>query len=191
MRPRDEQKQSRIYESAINLINELGFDGASVAKIAQQAEVSPATIYCYFENKQDMLNKLFLSLCEELGGRFLTLLSNDEQVQEGLRKVWYDLYHHAQESPAHFRFLEQFCNCPMIHQVSQDQAQNYFAPVNRLYEQGRTNAIIKPMANEVLDAHFFFPLIQLLKLQFNQRILLTPERLKQSYRASWDAIKAT
>ncbi len=191
MRPRDQQKHSRIYEAAICLINELGFEGASVARIAQRAQVSPATLYCYFDHKQDMLNKLFLSLCKELGERFQNLLGEDEPVREGLQKVWFELYEHAQQSPEHFRFLEQFCNSPMIHQINQEEAQNYFAPVNRLYAKGRLGGVLKCMDDEMLDAHFFFPLIQLIKLAQNQRLDLTPQHLMSSFTACWDAIRVT
>jgi len=41
------------------LTNELGFDGISISKIARKAKVSPATIYIYFENKEDLLTKIY------------------------------------------------------------------------------------------------------------------------------------
>ena len=44
MRTRDYDKQARIKEAMIDLILKEGINGASVAKIAKKANVSPATI---------------------------------------------------------------------------------------------------------------------------------------------------
>ena len=58
MRIKDEDKVIRIYQAAIKVVNSDGFQGSSMSKIAKQAGVSPATIYLYFENKDDMIKKL-------------------------------------------------------------------------------------------------------------------------------------
>ena len=36
-----------------------GFDGLSMQKLAKAANVSPATIYLYFKNREDLLNQLY------------------------------------------------------------------------------------------------------------------------------------
>jgi AcrR family transcriptional regulator len=54
MRTRDQKKYNAVVKSSIKLTNELGFSGISVSKIAKRANVSPATIYIYFENKEDI-----------------------------------------------------------------------------------------------------------------------------------------
>ncbi|MDB4867155.1 MAG: TetR family transcriptional regulator [Cohnella sp.] len=37
-----------------------------MSKIAKKAGVSASTIYVYFENKEDMLNKLYLSIKKKM-----------------------------------------------------------------------------------------------------------------------------
>ena len=67
MRVRDEDKIPRIYKAAIKVINRDGFEGSAISKIASEAGVSPATIYLYFENKEDMIKKLFIHVKERMG----------------------------------------------------------------------------------------------------------------------------
>ena len=55
MRTKDEGKQDAIIKATIKLVNEIGFVSSSVAKIAKEANVSPATIYVYYQNKEDLL----------------------------------------------------------------------------------------------------------------------------------------
>ena len=49
MRRRDDEKERRIKDAVIELMLEEGFHGTSISKIARKAEVSPATVYIYYE----------------------------------------------------------------------------------------------------------------------------------------------
>ncbi|MBA4056563.1 MAG: TetR/AcrR family transcriptional regulator, partial [Marivirga sp.] len=64
MRTRDELKEQKIREKAIEMIVNEGFDGLSMQKLAKAANVSPATIYLYFKNREDLLNQLYISIEE-------------------------------------------------------------------------------------------------------------------------------
>ena len=59
MRLQDENKKAAIFHATIKLVNEIGFASASIAKIAN---VSPATIYIYYKNKDDLLVSIFVDI---------------------------------------------------------------------------------------------------------------------------------
>ena len=59
MRTRDQKKYDAIVRSSIELTNKFGLSGISISKIAKKANVSPATIYIYFENKEDLLTVIY------------------------------------------------------------------------------------------------------------------------------------
>ncbi len=54
MRTKDDFKQEALFQATIKLVNDIGFVSSSVAKIAKEADVSPATIYVYHKNKEDL-----------------------------------------------------------------------------------------------------------------------------------------
>lgn len=60
MRSRSNDKYEALLKATLTLVNNCGFHDAPMSKIAKMAEVSPATIYLYFENKQDLINKLYI-----------------------------------------------------------------------------------------------------------------------------------
>jgi len=62
MRLQDENKKAAIFHATIKLVNEIGFVAASVSKIAKEANVSPATIYIYHKDKEDLLVSIFLDI---------------------------------------------------------------------------------------------------------------------------------
>jgi AcrR family transcriptional regulator len=50
-----EQAKARIISVAETLFNKQGFDGASMRDIASAAEMQPASVYYYFESKEELL----------------------------------------------------------------------------------------------------------------------------------------
>ena len=62
MRLQDENKKEAIFNATVELVNEIGFAAASVAKIARRAQVSPATIYIYHKDKEDLLVSIYVAI---------------------------------------------------------------------------------------------------------------------------------
>jgi AcrR family transcriptional regulator len=60
------QRRARIMNAAKKVFTERGFGGATMEEIAQEAELSPATLYLYFNNKNDLFASLNLSMLEYL-----------------------------------------------------------------------------------------------------------------------------
>ena len=62
MRVKDDEKQEALFEATVKLVNEIGFVSSSVSKIAKEANVSPATIYVYYKNKEDLLVSTYIAI---------------------------------------------------------------------------------------------------------------------------------
>lgn len=57
-REQAEQTRQRVLDAAARLFEERGYEGASIAAIAQQARVSEETVYARFRNKRTLLGEL-------------------------------------------------------------------------------------------------------------------------------------
>ncbi len=57
-REQAEQTRQRVLDAAATLFEERGFNGASVAAIAERAGVSEETVYARFQNKRTLLGEL-------------------------------------------------------------------------------------------------------------------------------------
>ena len=61
-----EVTRRRLYQTAIDLISERGYEGATLRDVAARAEVSPTLLYRYFPNKRAVV----LALYDELSDSF-------------------------------------------------------------------------------------------------------------------------
>ena len=66
MRIKDINKQEAIISATVELVNEIGFVSSSVSKIAKKANVSPATIYIYYKNKEDLLISTYVEIKKKM-----------------------------------------------------------------------------------------------------------------------------
>ena len=57
-REQAEQTRQRVLDAAARLFEQRGYEGASIAAIAEEARVSPETIYARFQNKRTLLAEL-------------------------------------------------------------------------------------------------------------------------------------
>ncbi|RUT78274.1 TetR/AcrR family transcriptional regulator [Ancylomarina longa] len=62
LKEKSKEKRNTLLKATFSLVNDNGFHDAPMSKIAKMANVSPATIYIYFENKQDLINQLYLKV---------------------------------------------------------------------------------------------------------------------------------
>jgi AcrR family transcriptional regulator len=81
MRQKDEEKKESIKQAVIKLILEQGFHGASIAKIAREAGVSPATVYIYYANKDDMLREIYEEYADQAYFYLLGIINSNMSVR--------------------------------------------------------------------------------------------------------------
>ena len=114
MRTRDEKKGAAIRQKALEMIVAEGFDGLSMQKLAKAANVSPATIYIYYKNREDLLNQLFNNVQETFFNVALEGFNPALSFEQGLWIQWKNRLKFILKYPVHFQFMEQFRNSPCI-----------------------------------------------------------------------------
>ncbi|HZV69023.1 MAG TPA: TetR/AcrR family transcriptional regulator [Saprospiraceae bacterium] len=115
MRIRDENKEAAIREKAMQMIVDEGFHGFSMQKLAKTAGVSPATIYIYFKNKEDLLNSLYNDVHQTFARVALENFDPAFSLEKGLWLQWKNRMKFIFQYPVHYKFYEQFRNSPLIH----------------------------------------------------------------------------
>ncbi len=115
MRIRDEHKEFAIRERAMEMIVAQGFDGLSMQKLAKMANVSPATIYIYYKNREDLLNSLYNTVNETFAQVALKNFNPKASLEDGLWLQWKNRMKFIMEFPTYYQFFEQFRNSPLIH----------------------------------------------------------------------------
>lgn len=158
-----------------------------MSKIAKAANVSPATIYVYFENKEDLINKLYLFVKQEMSTALLQGIKPNLSTKESFKIIWNNFYAYATGNPVRFAFTEQFANSPLV-DGCREESMNYFRPLLAVFERGREEKVFKDIPLEIFIAFTFEPLIGLIKGHFFGELVLDETVLKTAFEIAWNAV---
>jgi AcrR family transcriptional regulator len=86
-RPLSEDKRAAILEAATEVVAMLGVS-APTAKIAKGAGVAEGTLFTYFANKDELLNRLYLELKMDLRDAMMTGYPAGKSLIDRNRHVW-------------------------------------------------------------------------------------------------------
>ena len=189
MRIKDLQKQDAIIEATVKLVNEIGFVSSSVSKIAKKANVSPATIYIYYKNKEDLLVSTYIEIKKKLGEAAIKNFDENKPIRDILKNVWINLFDYIGKNVELFQFTEQFSNSPYAELVNKEEVEKTFAPIHKIVQNGIERKIIKDVNFDILTAFMFFPIITLANPRLCENVKLNNETIEVSFNLAWDAIK--
>ncbi len=189
MRQRDELKQEALFEATIKLVNEIGFVSSSVSKIAKEANVSPATLYVYYENKEDLLVSTYIRIKQNMSRAALKKFDKAQPIRDLLKTVWKGMFHYISKHPGQFRFAEQFASSPFNSLVDHAEVEQLFQPLLQAIQQGIESKQIKPVSLELLVAFYYYPITVLSNPRLSPDFKATTTQINTAFDMAWDAIK--
>ena len=155
MRKKDDEKQKCIKDAVVQTILREGFHGASVAKIAKAAGVSPATVYIYYENKDAMLRDIYEEYSENTMLHLLHNLSDSMTGEEIIAGIIRQYYYFIVENQEIYHFIEQFSSCPALYSTCNERQE--LINLNRLLAELKKKKVLKNFNNDNLSAMLFYP----------------------------------
>lgn len=194
MRVRDESKEASIREKAIEMIVKEGFDGLSMQKLAKAANVSPATIYLYFKNREDLLNQLYMSIDKVFAEETLKNFSPDMSLEEGLWLQWKNRFAYHERYPHHIHFMEQFRNSPLINNKDVKES-GFKQTMGAFFHNAINRKEMVELPVEIFWSIAYGPLYTLIKFHsakksfMGNKFVLTEERMRQAFDAVIKALR--
>ncbi|HBE78518.1 MAG TPA: TetR family transcriptional regulator [Firmicutes bacterium] len=190
MRYLDVNKKEKIMLAAIQLINEVGLAETSMAKIAQKAGVAAGTIYVYFENKEDMIKKLFLAVKEAMQQNMFRGIDCSLSIEVEFKQLLKNYIDFIVNHKDCFLFFEQYINSPLIDKLCGEELQIATKPLRDFFESGKERGIFRPIDLDLLVTYTFTPLMQMAKKHFNGEFGFTEQNIEEMIQMCWASIKA-
>ena len=163
MRTRDTEKEGLARQKAIELVVSEGLDGFSMQKLAKAAQISPATLYIYYKDREDLLVKVCLSVVDELLAISLKDFHPDLSFSEGMELQWRNRMAYFLKYPLETEFLEQIRYSPLYAKVHITIASKFGAVLGPFVHRAIENGELERLSFEVYWSVAFAPLYQLMK----------------------------
>ena len=187
MRTRDQKKYDAVVKSSIELTNKLGFSGISISKIAKKANVSPATVYIYFENKEDLLTAIYCDIRRKAEESVLTNIDTSMSIEKQFNSIWINSFSFYMNHPEYTQYREQFEQTKMMKEVNTDDFELNKYTVE-LLTKGIQDRIIQDRPIPILISFAFIPIITLLRFHFGGILKLSEEHIINACEIAWKSI---
>ena len=189
MRTKDDEKEAALFEATVKLVNEIGFASSSVSKIAREAGVSPATIYVYYKNKEDLLVSTYIGIKLDLSKALLRDFNDKLPIRDILRNVWFNMFDYISNNLEYYKFVEQFSSSPYSSLVNRQEVEQYFEPLIEVLQTGIEQKIIKNVNFNILTTFMYYPITVLANPRLSPDFELNEENIEIAFTLAWDAIK--
>jgi AcrR family transcriptional regulator len=98
-------KRQRIAEAARRLFVNDGYSGVSMRKVAEAADMTPMTLYHYFDSKIDVLRYLWADVLHELFNELERVAKLERSTKRRLSKVSVLYVRYWIDHPDHYRMV--------------------------------------------------------------------------------------
>ena len=187
MRTRDQKKYNAIIKSSLNLTNKLGFAGISISKIAKKANVSPATIYIYFKNKEELLTVIYCTIRKKAEKAVLTNIDANMPIKEQFNAIWINSFSFYMNHPEYIQYREQFEQTKMMKEVKTDEFElNKY--MIEMFTEGIKERIIQNLPIPILISFAFIPIITLLRFHFSDIQTMGEKEIIKACKIAWKSI---
>lgn len=109
-----EEMRSLILDTANDIIAKEGFDKLSIRKIANRIDYSPAIIYHYFQDKDDILNHVMKKGYQKIISALSSVQVSSDQPVERLRELTCRYIQAALQMPDEFKAVQLNSSPPIL-----------------------------------------------------------------------------
>lgn len=173
MRPKSLEKEEAIRSIALQIIQEEGLENLSMQRLAKAANVSPRTIYLKYENKEDLLVKLFIETV--LGAYQQAVLEQFSETMDfaaGVKKIWKNTFHYFKNNRHAFALMQYGKSSPLLNKAFREKnikEGQFFAPIHRFLKRHVATGTIRSLPREAHRTLLFAPLLDLVNEYFESK----------------------
>ncbi|WP_207425605.1 TetR/AcrR family transcriptional regulator [Pedobacter sp. SYSU D00535] len=196
MRPRDEHKEGLIRQEAVEMIVREGLEGLSMQKLAKAAGVSPATLYIYFKDRDDLIIQLVIEEHTKMSRETLKDFDPDMHFAEGLKVQWNNRVAYYLKHPVGLSFMEHIKHSPYFEKAMQQTGNLFPKVMGEFLSKNIERQELVRVSPEVYWSIAFAPLYQLIKYHISGRglppsstFVLDEEKLQQALELVLKALK--
>ncbi|RKR11571.1 TetR family transcriptional regulator [Flavobacterium sp. 90] len=197
MRVRDVDKEKLVIETAIDQIVRDGFQGFSMNKLAKACSISVGTLYIYYKDKDDLIQKIGAIIALKFFTSTVKDFAPEMSFEEGLWRQWENRANFTMKYPKEVAFFEIIKHSPHSEAIldSIKEFADFRKIMSEFIDNGLRKKEIVPMTFEAFWSVAYGPLYTLLNMHTEGKSMggkpfkLTREIMKEAFKSTVKGLK--
>jgi TetR/AcrR family transcriptional repressor of multidrug resistance operon len=165
MRTRNTDKVQLVKQKAIELIVKNGLEGFSMNKLARACNVSVATLYIYYKDRDDLIIKVAVEEGRLMGDAMIKDFDPELPFEQGLRKQWENRYNYMIANPIMSLFFDQLRSSSYQQEFLSSFLKGFQVVVGKFMHNVIERGEIEAIPFEVYWSVAFAPLYNLIRFE--------------------------
>jgi AcrR family transcriptional regulator len=165
MRTRNIDKVQLVKQKAIELIVKNGLEGFSMNKLAKACNVSVATLYIYYKDRDDLIIKVAVEEGKLMGDAMIKDFDPELPFEQGLRKQWENRYNYMVANPILGLFFDQLRSSSYQQEFLSSFLKGFQVVVGKFMHNVIERGEIEAIPFEVYWSVAFAPLYNLIRFE--------------------------
>jgi len=163
MRARDTDKEKLVKQRAIEIVVKDGLEGFSMNKLAKACNISVATLYIYYKDRDDLILKIAAEEGVRMAEAMLKDFDANASFENGLRVQWKNRFEYMMAHPYINVFFEQLRSSSYHARFMETFKANFAPIVTRFMNNATERGEVDEMPIEVYWSVAFAPLYSLIR----------------------------
>lgn len=186
-RPTKDQVFEKIKAAVVTVVARNGIGATSVGEIAKLAQISAGTIYLHFENKDDMLQQVYLRIKQEFHFVLMQAKSADGP-RDVVRGMWLNLFMFLQHRPNDFLYLEYAGAAQVLTPAQKALVAPLQAEVGALLQRALDDAGLSHVALDIAETLLIGPAMHLARKAVLSETTPSPKEVDETFDRVWSSL---
>lgn len=189
MKQKDENKTAQIFSATLQLVADMGVAGITMRQIASKAGIATGTLYIYFKDKEELVNKLYEDCRVSSVNAYLQGYDAAKNFKTGFKIIWKNILLYRIENFEAAVFMEQCFHSPFITESTREMTRRLIQPLNKLMERGKSEMIIKDLETKLLLIFMVGNINDVCKYVKYINKKMTDDIVENAFTVCWDGLK--
>ncbi|GHB28069.1 TetR family transcriptional regulator [Pseudovibrio japonicus] len=179
--------RAKIREAVVAEATENGISATSVGGVVQRANISAGTIYVHFDNKEDMLQKIYLEIKTEFHELMMHAAKQTDD-SEMIREMWFSLFQFVSDHPKDFLFVEYAGAAKILTEEQGKQVLKMQQEISGLLERAKASGSVADLPTNVISVLLIAPAMQLARSAVLKDTPVPQETVELTFDRVWLSI---
>lgn len=170
-------------------VAEKGIGSVAMGPVAKRAGVSPGTIYLHFENKDDLLQTIYLNLKREFHA---TVVAPKDETDSAvmIRQMWNNMFDFVAKDPFGFLFLESGSLSQILTSEQSQQIAHMPLEIAALLQRAIDDGTLADLPVSTVIVMLVAPAMHLARHRLLQGNNIMQDELDRTFERVWLSISA-
>jgi AcrR family transcriptional regulator len=189
LKQKDENKTAQIFSATLKLVANMGVAGITMRQIASEAGIATGTLYIYFKDKEELVNKLYEDCRTSSVNAYLQGYDATKNFKTGFKLIWRNIFNYRIENFEASVFMEQCFHSPFITETTREMTRRVIQPLYKLMDRGKSELLIKDLDTKLLLIFMVGNINDLCKYAKYINKKISDDIIEDAFSVCWDGLK--